>query len=293
MLDKYNINMKIKYTKLQNEIKIETGDLRDNFNEYQLPLRLEIIKSINKSLVWTCNLNSNNWATYRKLNWEDIIIKDSNGDVVWSLEYEPSLESPLQHLIRMWCLGFPKKPNGLIIGTNDGLDGEWVYSITSNSSNAILVEASERVFNKLKQNYSTYDNVLPINTLVSVNGEDINFYEAENDERGILSSVISNHHDKFDKAGWKMGDIKSTLKKSIKLIDMLNKYKPDWIHIDTEGLDVDLLLSVIESPLLPRLISFEYVHADTNKLDVLIDALKKLNFTFEKDKENILAFKKH
>lgn len=285
--------MNIKYTKLENEIKIETGDLRANFNDDQLPLSLEIIKSINKSLVWTCNLNSNNWATYRKLNWEDIIIKDSNENVVWSLEFEPSLENTLQHLIRMWCLGSPKKPNGLIIGTNDGLDGEWIYSITSNSSNAILVEASERVFNKLKQNYLTYDNVLPINALVSVNGEDINFYEAENDERGILSSVISNHHDKFDKGGWKMGNIKSTLKKSSRLIDMLNQYKPDWIHIDTEGLDVDLLLSIVDSPFLPRLISFEYVHADTNKLDNLIDTLKKLNFTFEKDKENILAFKKH
>ena len=286
--------MEIKYTKLENEVKIQTGDLSSDFSSHQLPLKLQIVKSVNKKIVlWSCDMNSNSWAVYRKLNWEDVIIRDSQGDIVWSLEYIPSLESTFQHLIRMWCLGCSKKPNGLIIGTNDGLDGEWVYSVISNSSNAVLIEASENTYNKLKENYLEHNNVITLNDLVSVDGEDINFYEAENDTRGILSSVISNHHDKFDLGGWKMGDIKSTLRKSSRLYDMLELYKPDWIHMDTEGLDVDLLFSVINSPLLPRLISFEYVHADVNKLENIVNILKELNYSLEKDDENILAVKNY
>ncbi len=286
--------MDIKYTKSENGIKVEVGDLSKNFNNVQLPLKLQIVKSINKKIVlWSCEMVSNTWATYRKLNWEDIIIRDSQDNVVWILEYVPSLENKFQHLIRMWCLGCTEKPSGLIIGTNDGLDGEWVYSVKSDSSNAILIEASESVYNQLKENYLDYKNVITMNSLVSVDGKDINFYEAENDSRGILSSVIPNHHDKFDRSGWKMGNIKSTLKKSTRLCDMLELYKPDWIHIDTEGLDVDLLFSIINNPLLPRLISFEYVHADINKLDNITNILKELNYSLEKDEENILAVKKH
>jgi hypothetical protein len=217
--------MKIKYTKLENGIRIETGDLNSDFNSHQLPLKLKIVKSVNKKIVtWSCEMNSNSWMTYGKLNLEDIIIEDSQGNVVWNLEYIPSLENTFQHLIRMWCLGCSKKPNGLIIGTNDGLDGEWVYSVLSNSSNAVLIEASENSYNRLKENYLDHNNVITLNDLVSVNGEDINFYEAENDHRGILSSVIPNHHDKFDSGGWKMGDIKSTLRKSSRLYDMLELY---------------------------------------------------------------------
>jgi FkbM family methyltransferase len=285
--------MEIKYTKLENEVKIETGDLSKDFDIYQLPLKLQIVKSVNKKIVtWSCNLNSNCWASC-KLNLEDIIIRDSQDNIVWTLEYNPDGEIKFQHLIRMWCLGCSKKPNGLIIGANDGLDGEWVYSIISNSSNAVLIEASENTYNRLKENYLEHNNVVTINGLVSVDGEDINFYEAENDHRGTLSSVIPNHHDKFDLGGWKMGDIKSTLRKSSCLYDMLELYKPDWIHMDTEGLDVDLLFSIIESPLLPRLISFEYAHADVNKLDEIVVILKELNYSLEKDLENILAVKKY
>jgi hypothetical protein len=286
--------MNIKYEKLENGIRIETGDLNSDFNSHQLPLKLKIVKSVNKKIVtWSCEMNSNNWMTSGKLNLEDIIVEDSQGNVVWTLEYTPSLESTFQHLIRMWCLGCSKKPNGLIIGTNDGLDGEWVYSVISNSSNAVLIEASENSYNRLKENYSDHNNVITLNDLVSVYGEDINFYEAENDNRGILSSVIPNHHDKFDLGGWKMGDIKSTLRKSSRLYDMLELYKPDWIHMDTEGLDVDLLFSIIDSPLLPRLISFEYAHADFNKLEKITGLLKGLNYSLEKDLENILAVKNY
>ncbi len=286
--------MNIEYTEIENGIKIQTGDLSNDFNSYQLPLKLQIVKSVNKEIIlWSYDMESDTWVTFRSLNWEDVIIKDSQGNIVWTLEYIPNMRNTFQHLIRMWCLGCSKKPNGLIIGSNDGLDGEWLYSVISNSSNAILVEASENTYNKLKENYLEYNNVITLNDLVSVDGEDINFYEAENDTRGILSSVISNHHDKFDSSGWKMGEIKSTLRKSSRLCDMLELYEPDWIHIDTEGLDVDLLFSIINNTLLPRLISFEYVHADVVKLNKLLDILKELNYSLEKDEENILAVKKY
>ncbi len=286
--------MDIQYEKLENGIKIQTGDLSSDFKSNQLPLKLQIVKSVNKEiLLWSCDIFSNCWATYKKLKWEDVIIRDSQGNVVWTLEYIPETADLLQHLIRMWCLGCSKKPNGLIIGANDGLYGEWVYSVITNSTNAILIEASEKTYSKLKENYSKYDNVTTINDLVTVDGEDANFYEAENDPTGILSSVVLDHHDKFDKNGWEMGSITSTLKKSKSLHSMLDLYKPDWIHMDTEGLDVDLLFSIINSSLLPRLISFEYVHADEDRLNEIIGILKVFNYSLEKDGENILAIKRH
>ena len=47
--------MEIKYTKLENEVKIQTGDLSSDFSSHQLPLKLQIVKSVNKNLIMFFN----------------------------------------------------------------------------------------------------------------------------------------------------------------------------------------------------------------------------------------------
>jgi hypothetical protein len=147
-----------------------------------------------------------------------------------------------------------KKPNGLVIGTHDGEFGEWVPLVKNNLSSMVLIEGTEKQYNKLCKNFQDWEGLTFVNTIVTTDGNPVSFYEGG---LGYTNSVVERVI-----RGWEKEEINSSLRDSDSINTIIEKYfrnnniDLDWLHLDVEGLDVELLLSLnIEN--IPNFIIFE------------------------------------
>jgi hypothetical protein len=139
----------------------------------------------------------------------------------------------------------------LVIGTHDGEFGEWVQLARNFMSNMVLVEGSEKQYNKLAQNYQGREDIKCIFNIVTPDGGDVEFFEGG---LGYTNTVVERVI-----RYWEKEDIKSNVRNSISLNNLIEQEiegKLDWLHLDVEGLDVKLLLSIKEN-YLPNFIIFE------------------------------------
>jgi len=64
----------------------------------------------------------------------------------------------------------------------------------------------------------------------------------------------------------------------------------DLLFIDAEGYDVNIVYDFLINLNLKPIIIFEYIHADTKKLEKLMQLLKEKKYTHFTINENILCF---
>jgi FkbM family methyltransferase len=156
-----------------------------------------------------------------------------------------------------------KFPKGLVIGTHDGEFGEWVPIVQKRECKVVLVEASDKQFQKLKNNYKNNSLVKPIQNLITPNGGDVEFFEGG---AGYTNTVVENviRH-------WEKEEIHSTKRESISITDLIINEcggHIDWLHLDVEGLDAQLIMGIDESKIsLPNFIIFEDYNLPQEKKD--------------------------
>ena len=248
----------------------------------KLPLKVSILSYVSKKEVWSCKLESNSWASYSNDSIFDVkIIDDSNHELLYR-EYNVLEDGDeLDKIFYFFCKKI-KNPKGVVVGTHDGEFGEWVSAVLDELTDAKLVEASNSQFLSLIDNYRFKKNVKFINTLVSTNGEDIEFFEGG---RGYTNSVKQ----KVIK-NWERETISSKVYRSTSINNILDK-KYDWLHLDIEGYDGEII-KAINPKLLPDFILFEHNNlSKKDKLD-LEDYLIKLGYSLNKnDNVSYIAIK--
>jgi len=241
----------IEYT---NEIKVETKELDKVFPRDLLPLKLEIRNSISDESIWNTNLDSYTWATFPNSEMNDVQILDTQNNFVLRYKWEVCHHgSYFYKSLWYYCkriINTGKRPIGIAIGTHDGEFGEWCPLVKDNLSDIILVEASQKQFDKLKKNYESKIGLEFVNELITTNGEEVEFFEGG---RGYTNSIVERVI-----RNWEKEEIKKTIRKSISINNLINSYsnKLDWIHFDVEGLDAQLIMS-LEEKNLPNFIIFE------------------------------------
>lgn len=275
----------IKYT--NENIKVDTLDLSLIFNKNQLPLKIEFVKQINNKKIWETNLDSFNWATFPDTEMIDVIIKDKQENHIFTHKWNV-VENGNYFYQKLWLyckkrINDKKVNKGVVIGTHNGDFGEWVPVALDSLSELILVEASEKQFNELKDNFSKYNQITFINELVTEDGEPTIFYEGG---QGYTNSVLKRVIDY-----WEKEQITSTLKNSIQFSKLIT---PDinWIHLDVEGLDDKLLYSLSNEQFNHlNLIIFEYNNLSTEERENIDNFVKSKNFITFKEKGICLAVK--
>ena len=231
---------------------------------YPLPLTLHIKSHVSKEIIWSCELNDCNWATYKNDSIFDIELRDAKNKVILNRKFNPLVDgSYLDKALYFHCLEL-KNPKGLAIGTHDGEFGEWVGPVLNNFSQVTLVEASTPQFTKLVQNYKNLSNVDVIQNLVTTDGSKVKFFEGG---KGYTNSVKENVI-----RSWEKEEINSNLRESISINDLINQVSPnkklDWLHLDIEGYDAEIL-KAINLELLPNFIIFEHNNLSIeDKLDL-------------------------
>jgi len=236
-------------------IKVNVGHI-SKYNT-NLPLRLKIKKHVSGEEQWATNLNDNWYATYPNTEMFDVEIYDSKDRLVYCKRWDV-MEHGNHFYKSLWMynkkvLSQGKLPKGLVIGTHDGEFGEWVPIVEKRECSVVLVEASDKQFQKLKHNYRNNSLVKPIQNLITPNGGEVEFFEGG---AGYTNTVVENviRH-------WEKEEIKSTKRDSISITDLiLTEFGGhiDWIHLDVEGLDAQLIMGIDESKVsLPNFIIFE------------------------------------
>lgn len=242
----------------EGKIKINTGDLEFAFKQDQLPLRFDIKKSVSKDVVWSTNLSSNMWAIYGENEINDVVVYDAKNNFIAQYYWDVMLHGSIFYKsLFLYCkslINSGHKPNGLVIGTHDGEFGEWVPLVKNNLSNMVLVEGTEKQFNKLSKNFSDWDGLTFLNTIISTDGKPVTFFEGG---LGYTNSIVERVI-----RGWEKEEINSTVRDSVSINQIIEKYfvlnniSLDWLHLDVEGLDVELLLA-LKKEYTPNFIIFE------------------------------------
>jgi hypothetical protein len=214
----------------------------------------------NSEPIWECILNPNTWA-YWHCEYNDNIeafIYDSNEKIIsyFKLDYWTN-QNATEQFFDTYILKNPNS-NGLVIGTHDGETGEWVKHVKSKKVNVLLVEGSINQFNQLVRNYNNYNNVKMINQIVTGDGRDVEFYEFGS---GFANTVDRSHFERHSQT-----DLTNIVKtKSLSINDLIieNDLQTnlDWIHLDTESIDDEIITSLdFEKINKPKLIVFETIN---------------------------------
>ena len=284
MLIQQNLTTMIKINYDHPNIKVNTGDVSKVFN---LPLKVEIVNHIGKSKVWETEMFDNYWATFEHDSIFDIRVFDGNGEIILDREWNVVEDGTyLDQALYFYCKKI-KNPKGLAIGVHDGEFGEWVAPVVEGLTNATLVEASIPQFEKLSKHYVDKSNVDLVFDLVTTDGSDIEFFEGgKGYTNSVKEGVIKS---------WETEEIRSSIRNSVAINDLLKEISPDkkldWLHLDIEGYDDDVIRA-IEVDLLPNFIIFEHNNLLLEDKLRLESYLMDLGYSLERsDKVSYLAVK--
>tara|TARA_Y100000816_G_C26069644_1_gene562498 strand:- start:177 stop:1619 length:1443 start_codon:yes stop_codon:yes gene_type:complete len=201
-----------------------------------------------------------------------------------------------------------KKINSVIIqiGSHTGKDGnDPIFNhIDLLNKKCIFIEPVLYNFNSLVENYNNKypnNNFIFINNAISEKGGDLDFYfvSENNDFDNIkknnaefitqLGSFNENHIDKHKLSQFNLNNInkKKIILKTITINSLIHKYNItniELLHIDTEGHDYNILMSLDLNLIKPDKIIFEHTHIDgpfkfcLDKYLKLINHFKKHNY---------------
>lgn len=183
---------------------------------------------------------------------------------------------------------------GAHIGQNDFAS---TITKTSNVEFGLLIEPLPQLLPYLKESYKDVPNIIIENKAVTVEGsKKLTFYVDINDPITELSSLNKQHlidHNITEK------DIQEIIVQGEKLetiLDYYNVKELDWLFVDVEGYDCDILLDFDFSKYKIDSIVFEYTHSDGAfskggpKLNKLIDKMTSLNYEISSlDTGNLLC----
>jgi hypothetical protein len=228
------------------------------FNENEREFIFQVKK--NSQVIWETFLYPNTWASWHCEHNENIeaFIINKNGETIsyFKLDYWTN-RNATEQFFDLWVSKNPNS-NGIVIGTHDGTTGEWVKHVKQQKVSVILVEGSSKQFNELSKNYIGSSNIKLLNHIVTGNGRDIEFYEFGS---GHTNTVDRSHYEKHNHS-----DIVNIIKtKSIGINELIIKNNLetslDWIHLDTESIDDEIIISLDFSRInKPKLIIFETIN---------------------------------
>lgn len=193
---------------------------------------------------------------------------------------------------------FAKENEGvkfLQIGGNDGISHDCLYQIVlKHKWQGVVVEPLDEFFRKLQLNYSFYDKVEPVRYAIHPTEQEMIMFKLNPLKYGDygfwaggIASFNKKHlisHNILDE------DIIEEVVPCINLMKLIfekNLKDLDYLQIDTEGFDFQILKMIDFKAISPKLIRFEYASLSESELSESKEILK--NYTLEQDGSDVFA----
>lgn len=237
-------------------------------------------------VVWETEMHSGYFSYWPGVTWTRAELVDSAGNLIWEWRWDPVKDGCICHQIfHLWSLQ-NRGSFGIAIGTHDGCTGEWVGAVESGRLKALLIEASSPQFEKLEERYGRKNWVKVEKNLITVDGGKIKFFEGG---KGYTNSISL----EFIKSTG-VDEVKEIEKDSESFISLLER-NPGcrWIHLDVEGIDDLLILSLESRPdLLPDVFIYEHENLTFEREAALLRFLENHGYSIYKGKaRNSIALK--
>lgn len=248
-------------------------------NQSHFPLKFQVLQLVTNKIIWETELTLGSWASWNSIRDVNFKVITKNGIILKEINYDYSNENLDIYEFWDYFCRINKKSTGLILGAGDGTWGEWVIPVNREKIKCHLVEATDSTFLKLKEAYSHNHNFTLHNSLISTDGLEYKFYEGDH-----FYGLNTINYDYLKKTnGESSSDF--VIKKSKSIIDLLKEIgNIDWIRIDLEGIDYEILKQ-IPTDYLKSLILIQYEHQylsdeKINELDNIIIPLgfKKITY---------------
>jgi hypothetical protein len=248
----------LSYDRQNNKTRIDTKDLSILGNDVKL--KFNFVNIVNNEINYSVDLGSYMWAEWVGAELiTKVEVFNSQNKLIYVYEWNV-LENgdDIEKLLWLYLNNRYKngeKSKGLIIGTHDGRNGHWIYPVNQELSDVLLVEGSEEQFNKLVKNYKHLKNVNFLNEIITTDGSDVDWYQGG---EGYTDSVLKNIPLIF----LQENELRVTKRKSKSINSLLNELNYNWIHLDVEGIDADLILSIEK---FPEVIVYENMNLEFEK----------------------------
>ena len=275
----------ITYDRDANQTRVELKHFTI-FKKNELPLTAQFKRTIDGLVGWSAELEEGTWATWSGGETQyDVVIKTADGSPILYWKFDVERDGDLiEKAFFQFIKNSPTRCKGMVIGSHNGLFGHWVFPVVKNMSDVVIVDGSEPQFMEVVNNYSHIRNAKFINEIITVDGADVDWMEGgEGFTDTICKSVITKHVEE-DK-------IKHTERSSTSINELFEKEGPhfDWLHLDVEGLDADLILALKYEP---TVIIFETMHIPSVKYSALLDWFQEKGYKLFNDGFNAMAIKK-
>ena len=260
---------------------------REYYSIEQFPLHL-MHKDLSGRILWSADLFPGVWSSYTMLTYTTLEVVDSLGNKLVDWKWDTFSHGDFAHqLFEMWALN-NKGANGLAIGTHNGMTGEWVGPINKGLLKGTLVEASDLQYLDLLKYYGNKSWIKCRRELITTDGSDAIFYEGG---AGWTNSIM-----KESIETWVNPElITATNRTSVSINQLIKETSAEgqvrWIHLDVEGLD-DKLILTIEPSLLPEILVYENENIGENSNTEVKDYLEGKGYTVTYSGRNVIAYKR-
>ena len=251
--------IKYKYNRTENVYTVEIENCTF-LQKTDLPLTIQFREFVTNQHSWQTDLMPGMWAVWQPgfypCNFE---VRTYKGKVIFEHEFNVEIEGNfIEKTLYLFIKNLDHRPNGLVIGSHDGRFGHWVYPVFKNMSDVTIVDGSKSQFDKVVNNYSHLSKVTFVNEIVTPDGAEVEWFQGgSGDTDSVKKSVLA-----FSP------EIISSFRKSISIDDLIRKVGYiDWLQLDAEGLDFELITSMEARP---YLVIFETTHMSEEQIDKII-----------------------
>jgi hypothetical protein len=235
--------IRLKYDRKINHTSVSTDDLSMvGINNVRVEFKNIITGEVHHSTILTSNM----WVSWSGAELiTDVLVYSDNNTLLKEFKWDVTINGDeIEKILWYYLLNRKNKglsSNGLIIGTHDGRNGHWIYPIKENLSKATLIDGGTIQFENLKKNYSLFNNVEMYNTVVTVGGGEVCWYQGgEGYTDTVIPELIND---------WLSGsEIKKSIKDSVSIKELFDSKDYDWLHLDVEGIDAKLIMSLKHRP---------------------------------------------
>ena len=178
---------------------------------------------------------------------------------------------------------FPKKMefSFIQVGANDGISFDFLYEfVISRKSSGVVIEPVRDYFKELVINYKDFPAIIKINKAIHSFEKSKKIYKIKESRKQKyydwvkgIASFDENHHRKtnISKEDMEEENVSADTLMNI-ILDSYSNKKIDYLQIDTEGYDLEILKMLDFSIVKPPIIKYEHVNLE--KVDLI--ASKKL-----------------
>lgn len=276
----------INYDREKNTTGVEIGNLTSIGCKDKVTIVFKNI--ITNEIHYQTELSSNMWTKWSGAELiTDVLVFSDENNLIYHHKWDVRTHGDKIEKTLFYYLQERQKrgvnSNGLVIGSHDGRNGHWVYSVNEKMSYVTLIDGSERQFESLQKNYQNKPHVKMFNTIVTVDGGEVTWYQGGEGYTDTVKEDLIN--------SWLPKDnITQVTKQSISINTLMKQNNYDWLHLDVEGIDGDLILALENKP---NIIIYESMNLGEEMDKKLSDWFVTNNYNFFECNGNTIAINKN